>query len=107
MFAQRGIGVTDLLPEPAGRTLDDVPSTNGIPRHRDRIDYFTGDDGSTISLPIMGVIEIHGGLVTAWRDTSTSASSHPWWLTGADMKGSDLDLPGSAAVTPARGQSWA
>ena len=34
----------------------------------ERIDYFTGDDGSTISLPIMGVIEIHGGLIAAWRD---------------------------------------
>ena len=34
----------------------------------ERVDYFTRDDGKTISLPMMGVIEIHQGLIAAWRD---------------------------------------
>jgi limonene-1,2-epoxide hydrolase len=34
----------------------------------ERVDHFTRDDGTTISLPVMGVIEVHGGLIAAWRD---------------------------------------
>jgi limonene-1,2-epoxide hydrolase len=34
----------------------------------ERVDHFTRDDGTTISLPIMGVIEVHDGLIAAWRD---------------------------------------
>ena len=34
----------------------------------ERVDYFTRDDGTTISLPMVGVIEVHGGLIAAWRD---------------------------------------
>lgn len=34
----------------------------------ERIDYFTREDGTTISLPMMGVIVVHDGLIPAWRD---------------------------------------
>ena len=34
----------------------------------ERIDHLTRADGTTASLPMMGVIEVHDGLVTAWRD---------------------------------------
>ncbi len=34
----------------------------------ERVDYLTRDDGTTISLPMMGVIEVHRGLIAAWRD---------------------------------------
>ena len=34
----------------------------------ERVDYFTRDDGTTISLPMMGVFEVHDGLIAAWRD---------------------------------------
>jgi limonene-1,2-epoxide hydrolase len=34
----------------------------------ERVDHFTRDDGRTISLPMMGVIEVHDGLIAAWRD---------------------------------------
>ena len=34
----------------------------------ERVDHFTTDDGTTISLPMMGVIEVNNGLITAWRD---------------------------------------
>ena len=34
----------------------------------ERVDHFTRDDGTTISLPIIGVIEVHDGLIAAWRD---------------------------------------
>ncbi len=33
----------------------------------ERIDHFVGQE-KTISLPVMGVFEVHGGLITAWRD---------------------------------------
>jgi limonene-1,2-epoxide hydrolase len=33
----------------------------------ERVDHFTSDD-RTISLPIMGICEVHDGLITAWRD---------------------------------------
>ena len=33
-----------------------------------RVDHLTRADGRTASLPMMGVIEIHDGLITAWRD---------------------------------------
>ena len=33
----------------------------------ERVDHFIGDE-LTISLPIMGVIEVHDGVITAWRD---------------------------------------
>lgn len=33
----------------------------------ERIDHFIGAD-RTISLPVMGVFEVHDGLITAWRD---------------------------------------
>jgi limonene-1,2-epoxide hydrolase len=33
----------------------------------ERIDHFVSDD-RTISLPMMGICEIHDGLITAWRD---------------------------------------
>jgi limonene-1,2-epoxide hydrolase len=33
----------------------------------ERADHFT-TDGTTISLPMMGVIEVHDGLIAAWRD---------------------------------------
>jgi limonene-1,2-epoxide hydrolase len=34
----------------------------------ERIDHLTRADGITASLPMMGVIEVHDGLVAAWRD---------------------------------------
>ncbi|MHB8328022.1 MAG: limonene-1,2-epoxide hydrolase family protein [Acidimicrobiales bacterium] len=34
----------------------------------ERVDHITKDDGTTVSLPMMGVIEVHDGLITAWRD---------------------------------------
>jgi limonene-1,2-epoxide hydrolase len=34
----------------------------------ERVDHFTNDDGTTVSLPMMGVIEVHDGLIAAWRD---------------------------------------
>ena len=34
----------------------------------ERIDHLTRADGTATSLPIMGVIEVHHGLVAAWRD---------------------------------------
>jgi limonene-1,2-epoxide hydrolase len=34
----------------------------------ERIDHLTTADGTTASLPMMGVIEVHDGLVVAWRD---------------------------------------
>ena len=34
----------------------------------ERVDHFTRDDGRTISLPVMGVIEVHDGVIAAWRD---------------------------------------
>jgi limonene-1,2-epoxide hydrolase len=33
----------------------------------ERVDYFTRGD-RTASLPVMGIIEVHDGLITAWRD---------------------------------------
>jgi limonene-1,2-epoxide hydrolase len=33
----------------------------------ERVDHFIGDD-RTISLPMMGICEVHEGLITAWRD---------------------------------------
>jgi limonene-1,2-epoxide hydrolase len=33
----------------------------------ERVDHFIGA-GSTISLPLMGIIEVHNGAITAWRD---------------------------------------
>jgi limonene-1,2-epoxide hydrolase len=33
----------------------------------ERVDHFT-KDGATISLPVMGVIEVHDGYIAAWRD---------------------------------------
>jgi limonene-1,2-epoxide hydrolase len=32
----------------------------------ERVDHFTNDDGSTISVPLMGIIEVHDGFITAW-----------------------------------------
>ena len=34
----------------------------------ERVDHFTRDDGRTISLPVMGVIEVRDGVIAAWRD---------------------------------------
>ena len=34
----------------------------------ERVDHITKDDGTTVSLPMMGVIEVHDGFITAWRD---------------------------------------
>jgi limonene-1,2-epoxide hydrolase len=34
----------------------------------ERVDHLTRADGTTASLPMMGVIEVHNGLVAAWRD---------------------------------------
>ena len=33
----------------------------------ERVDHFIGPE-RTISLPVMGVFEVHGGVITAWRD---------------------------------------
>jgi limonene-1,2-epoxide hydrolase len=33
----------------------------------ERIDHFVGED-RTISLPMMGICEVHDGLITVWRD---------------------------------------
>jgi limonene-1,2-epoxide hydrolase len=33
------------------------------------IDHLTRADGTTASLPMMGVIEVHDGLIAAWRDS--------------------------------------
>jgi limonene-1,2-epoxide hydrolase len=34
----------------------------------ERVDHFTKDDGTAVSLPMMGVIEVNDGLIAAWRD---------------------------------------
>ena len=34
----------------------------------ERVDHLTRADGTTACLPMMGVIEVHDGLVVAWRD---------------------------------------
>lgn len=34
----------------------------------ERVDHLTRADGTTASLPMMGLIEVHDGLVVAWRD---------------------------------------
>jgi limonene-1,2-epoxide hydrolase len=34
----------------------------------ERVDHITRHDGTTLSLPIMGVIEVHGGRIATWRD---------------------------------------
>ena len=34
----------------------------------ERVDHVTKDDGATVSLPMVGVIEVHDGLIAAWRD---------------------------------------
>ena len=33
----------------------------------ERVDYFIGPE-KTISLPIMGIFEVHDGVITVWRD---------------------------------------
>jgi limonene-1,2-epoxide hydrolase len=33
----------------------------------ERVDHFIGTE-TTISLPLMGIIEVHEGAITAWRD---------------------------------------
>jgi limonene-1,2-epoxide hydrolase len=33
----------------------------------ERVDHFIGS-GTSISLPVMGIIEVHDGAITAWRD---------------------------------------
>jgi limonene-1,2-epoxide hydrolase len=33
----------------------------------ERVDHFMRDD-ATASLPMMGVVEVHDGVITAWRD---------------------------------------
>jgi limonene-1,2-epoxide hydrolase len=34
----------------------------------ERVDHFKKEDGRTVSLSMMGVIEVHDGLIAAWRD---------------------------------------
>jgi limonene-1,2-epoxide hydrolase len=34
----------------------------------ERVDHLTRADGITASLPMMGIIEFHDGLIAAWRD---------------------------------------
>jgi limonene-1,2-epoxide hydrolase len=34
----------------------------------ERVDHLTRADGTTASLPIMGVTEVRDGLIAAWRD---------------------------------------
>ena len=34
----------------------------------ERVDLLTRADGTTASLPMMGIIEVHDGLIAAWRD---------------------------------------
>jgi limonene-1,2-epoxide hydrolase len=34
----------------------------------ERVDHLTRADGTTASLPMMGIIEVHDGLIAAWRD---------------------------------------
>jgi limonene-1,2-epoxide hydrolase len=34
----------------------------------ERVDHLTRADGTTISLSLMGVIEVHDGCIAAWRD---------------------------------------
>jgi limonene-1,2-epoxide hydrolase len=33
----------------------------------ERVDHFVGED-RTLSLPVMGICEVHDGVITAWRD---------------------------------------
>jgi limonene-1,2-epoxide hydrolase len=33
----------------------------------ERVDHLVGE-GGTLSLPVMGICEVHDGLITAWRD---------------------------------------
>lgn len=34
----------------------------------ERVDHLTRADGTIASLPMMGIIEVHDGLIAAWRD---------------------------------------
>jgi limonene-1,2-epoxide hydrolase len=34
----------------------------------ERVDHLTRADGTTASLPMMGIIEVRNGLIAAWRD---------------------------------------
>ena len=34
----------------------------------ERADHLTRTDGTAASLPMMGIIEVHNGLIVAWRD---------------------------------------
>jgi limonene-1,2-epoxide hydrolase len=34
----------------------------------ERVDHVTRADGTTASLPMMGIIEVRNGLIAAWRD---------------------------------------
>jgi limonene-1,2-epoxide hydrolase len=38
----------------------------------ERVDHFVGSE-RTIELPVVGVFEVHGGKITAWRDYFDSA----------------------------------
>jgi limonene-1,2-epoxide hydrolase len=40
----------------------------------ERVDHFTGTEGN-ISLPVMGIFEVHDGAITAWRDYFDSTPS--------------------------------
>jgi limonene-1,2-epoxide hydrolase len=34
----------------------------------ERVDHLTRSDGRFASLPVMGIMEVHNGLIAAWRD---------------------------------------
>jgi limonene-1,2-epoxide hydrolase len=53
----------------------------------ERVDYVTRDDGTTISLPIMGVIEVRDGLIAAWRDYFDLSQFTSQVLGDADQPG--------------------
>ncbi len=52
-----------------GEVRVDIPHmvADGTIVMTERVDHFVGPD-QTISLPLMGITEVHDGVITAWRD---------------------------------------
>jgi limonene-1,2-epoxide hydrolase len=53
----------------------------------ERVDHLAGED-RTSSLPVMGICEVHDGLITAWRDYFDLSAFAA--LTGPDESGRRL-----------------
>jgi limonene-1,2-epoxide hydrolase len=58
----------------------------------ERVDHLT-KDGTTISLPLMGVIEVHDGLIAAWRDYFDLGQFTSQVVGGADAQDRSPGFP--------------